>query len=194
MCHAQSSRDFSAGGYSTAEAIDKIMDIGYGSMCSLTYEVSEKERYYRCFDIGPYRFVKTYSGVQGFVLSPGNLPFHIMHIENGKVVYLYQGSWTTDLESRVGRWWFDEIGGGRDKVEKANESSKKIRDADDAVRGFQTPSISNSPPVVQPSDVKSGTPPNTGERFQGNVVVPTMNDNNIDLGNGRLLAPGVIAK
>ena len=142
----------------TADTIRAGIERGYGGMCSLKHEPVDAKGYYRCFDVGPYRFEAEYGKIVGFVVLKGSMPYPILEIGDGRARFTVRGPWMADLDSRMAGWWSDEAEGGRAKREAADDESGRAHQADDAVRKYMEPpqadpathgALSAPPPLQQ---------------------------------------------
>lgn len=134
------------------ETVVKALDRGYGMTCSLTGVPAPTGGYYRCIDIGPYRFMSEYNRMRAFVLVDGQPPYPVMSTESGRPEFLVKGPWQDDLAQRVRDWWSDEVEGGRSRRDSAEDQARRRREAERAVRRF-------SEPEAEPEDQRPGLYP-----------------------------------
>ncbi len=121
------------------ETVVKALDRGYGMTCSLTAVPVPTGGYYRCIDIGPYRFMSEYNRMRAFVLVDGQPPYPVMSTESGRPEFLVKGPWQGDLAQRVKDWWSDEIEGGRSRRDNDEDQARRRREAERAVKRFSEP-------------------------------------------------------
>lgn len=180
-CHA-ADRGASESARLAAEAMAK----GYGATCSLENIPVKKGGYYPCIDIPPYRFVKSYGKIEGFVLTDGQPPFAVMRADESGANFLYVGPWTDHMAGHVAAWWDDEIGGGKVRREAEQASDKRRQDAEKAVRGYMDPPKTESPKAeTETPSPAAGAPERPAPKTQASpaMQIPP---------GGVLIAPGVV--
>lgn len=129
-----------AGSGPSAQTLDLLSDAirrGYGDMCDLEGGKAEKDGYFRCVDVGPYRFSFGDRRVEGYVVLKGAAPYRFMGAGDGDGVgYITGGPWETDLDDKVARWYADEVGGGRARREAEQGDADRAQAARAAVEGY----------------------------------------------------------
>ena len=138
------------------EAAVAAMDRGHGTMCSLAAEPVVSGGYWPCVDVGPYRFVREYGRVRGFVVLKGQAPFQILVADERGADFTVTGRWTRDLGPRVAAWWDEEVLGGRRAREDAAGDDGRRAAAEAALGG---PDAGTAPAGA----ADSGTPVPAGE-------------------------------
>lgn len=118
------------------ETVRYAMSRGYGAVCSLEMIPVERNGYYRCLDVGPYRFVEEYGRTRAFVITPDQPPFEIMVEDAQGARFSYRGPWETNLVQQVDTWYAYEIGGGRAQAQAASDEAARAGAATDAVTAY----------------------------------------------------------
>lgn len=127
----------------------QAMGRGYGSMCSLEAVPVASGGYWRCLDVGPYRFVAEYGKVRVFVTGKDMAPFPIMESIDGVAGYTVSGPWSQDLPRRTRAWWSDEFEGGRQRREAGEADGSRRSKAEGAIRSIME--AENPPRAPQPA-------------------------------------------
>lgn len=120
----------------------KAMDRGYGETCSLAMVPVPKGGYYPCIDFGPYRIVKEYGRVTGYVVRDGKQPFLVYRLENGRGGgFVVPGAWEHDMAAQLAIFWNETVErrGGEARLRQQHESERKAAEA--FVSGLPTASI-----------------------------------------------------
>jgi len=186
---------------------------GYGSSCSLEMQPVERNGYYPCLDIGPYRFVEEYGRLRAFVISPGQPPFEILVSDAEGTRFSYKGPWETDLSKQVESWHAYEIGGGKQQAAAAMGEATRVGAARDTVSAYlesqqpvvvpaeeplTPPAASSAPPqvyyIMPPGfPQQQYTQPLTPTSIPGEIPVTGVPSINGIAQPGTLVAPGVVA-
>ncbi len=147
-----------------SETLDLLADAirrGYGDMCDLEGGKADKGGYFRCVDVGPYRFSFGDRTVDGYVILRGAPPYRFMRAAEGEPGgYVVGGPWEADLDDKVSRWYADEVGGGRARREAEQGDEERARAARAAVESYgETPgSPAAQPPAQAPTSVQRNHP------------------------------------
>jgi len=142
---------------------------GHGSMCNLEMKPVRTGGYYPCLDFGPYRYVRGYNKVTGYVIEKGKAPFTIFSGPRSNPTFIYDGPWETDVVSRMVMWWNDNIEGTSRKFQdeaKANanrsaaaeyiSSLNKSADDDKAAEAKEAPKpVPPAKTEVMTDDIRS---------------------------------------
>lgn len=142
----------------TLANVRSALDRGYGATCSLEMTPVDRNGYYRCLDIGPYRFVEEYGRTRAFVITPGQPPFEVLVSDQTGARFSYKGPWETDLSRQVADWYAFEIGGGRTLETRALGEAEAVSAARDTVSTYLEslePTTEPATSSVQPAPVQA---------------------------------------
>jgi len=146
----------------------RAMERGYGGTCSLEMIPVARGGYYPCLDFGPYRIVKQYGRVTGYVVREGRAPYLVFKTEAGEGGFVVRGPWETDMPAKIALFWNDVVE-GKGAEAKAKQEIENERQAAEAFIAEQAPKPAAAPssaPAAVPSseqqppvrqDSKSGT-------------------------------------
>jgi hypothetical protein len=129
------------------------MAMGHGATCSLAMEPTRTDGYYPCVDFGPYRMVKEYGRVSGFVVGKGRKPFKVFVSDDAGERFVVGGPWESDMAGRLALTFGTSSGpteGG-----DAAEAGDYVRKVIEPARDVPAQAI---PPQVPPSAVAAPAP------------------------------------
>lgn len=155
MIASAASADMSA---IVAEMAEKILDKGYGETCSLEMVPVRSGGYYPCFDFGPYRVVKEYGRVSGYVVREGKPPYLVMTGGERGSGFVTPGPWETDMAARIVSYWNDVIEGGAERLKQQAQKEAERREVEAYIRKLnETPSasVAGEPPKEPSQAIES---------------------------------------
>jgi hypothetical protein len=129
---------------------------GYGSMCNLEMKPVTTGGYYPCFDFGPYRYVRGYGKVAGYVIQKGKQPFPIFSGSKTSPTFTFKGPWETDVVSRMVMWWNDNIEDGSRKAKQEAKANENQSAAAEYINSLNKSSDDEPPKDAQ---IKNTAPP-----------------------------------
>lgn len=122
---------------------------GHGTTCGLEMKPVAKGGYYPCLDFGPYRYVRGYGKVYGFVVQVGKQPFSVMSGSELSPAWTYDGPWKEDMPARMVLWWNDTVEGVAFRAESEAAASGERAAAEKYIRGIRGEDMA-APELVQP--------------------------------------------
>lgn len=130
---------------------EQAIDKGHGAMCDLEMKPVRTGGYYPCLDFGPYRYVREYNRISGYVIEKGKRPFSIFTGTREKPIFLYDGPWTTDVVSRMVIWWNDNTGKNSDTYNKKMREQAALSAASKYISSLNEQPTTESPAKTPPS-------------------------------------------
>ena len=110
---------------------EQAISKGHGNMCDLEMKPVRSGGYYHCLDFGPYRYVRGYNKVSGYVIEKGKPPFAIFEGPRDNPDFIYDGPWVSDVTARMVMWWSDNIERtSREYEAKARQKSRAVSAAE----------------------------------------------------------------
>lgn len=146
-----------------ADIASKAIARGYGRTCSLTMEPVRTGGYYPCLDFGPYRIVKEYGRIRGFVVHEGSPPFQVLSYGDRGDGFV-EGPWVIDMPARIVSFWSDVVDGGLDRAKRSNDARTQRQAAEDYVRKLTMPleAETRPSPAGPPAEAKGSAPADAG--------------------------------
>lgn len=146
-----------AGG--TADAVApmalKAMERGHGQTCSLAMVPVASGGYYPCLDFGPYRIVKQYGRITGYVVREGKAPFLVYLTENGEGGFTVRGPWETDMAAKMALFWNDVIEGRGAEMKARQERESERQAAEAYISGLNAKPNPQAVPEADKPDAKA---------------------------------------
>jgi hypothetical protein len=151
-------------GIPAAQAADSVtplamraLDRGYGKVCSLEMTPVSVGGYYPCLDFGPYRIVKQYGRVTGYVIRDGKQPFLVFRLEDGIGGFTVKGPWETDMPARITIFWNDVVE-GRGQDSKDSQDLENERQAAEAYVSGLSKKAPATAPAASPASRETASP------------------------------------
>jgi len=150
-----------------AEMAERILSRGHGGTCSLAMVPVPRGGYYPCLDFGPYRVVKEYGRVSGYVVRDGKPPYLVMTAGERGQGFVAAGPWETDMPARIVSFWNDIVDGGLERSRQAREADADRRDVEEYVRRLSAPAPATEGRRAAPGDGGGPAPEPAGEPAKG---------------------------
>ncbi|NTF17095.1 hypothetical protein G6L37_01455 [Agrobacterium rubi] len=146
-------------GSAAIETARRAIAIGHGADCSLDMKPVERNGYYPCIDIAPYRFVFSYGSVKAFVIQKDRAPYPIMDAPIDAPEFLRDGPWKSDMSARVALWWSDTVEGGSKRLSELQGQTESQKAAEDYVSKMM--GKQEAPPLVAAPQPPASSPDTT---------------------------------
>jgi hypothetical protein len=141
----------------------RAMERGYGKTCSLEMIPVARGGYYPCLDFGPYRLVKQYGRITGYVVREGKQPFLVFRTEEGLGGFTVKGPWEADMPAKIALFWNDVVEGRGQETKASIEIENERLAAEEYVSGLSKPPAAKPAPTSSAETIQAAPQPTTPE-------------------------------
>lgn len=114
----------------------KIIEKGYGQICSLEMKPVNNNGYYDCLDFPPYRIIFEYQKIEGFVITKKDELFKVMVKENGISNFIVSGPWEQDMPIKIVEFYNNKITNNEESKNNTIKNEQQKKEVTDYINGL----------------------------------------------------------